>query len=299
MPKSAKGRVTFKEVQLAARPYSKSASAIATASATATASVANVEPTVAELSQFHTIIFTIARMNPPTLGHMKVVNALIEKAIELGERTVYVLLQAGDKAGKETKNPLECEEKKLYLEKMILSKNKSDVNVIVLCADDDKLLAYPGKRAPLSQVWYIYDLEKENIEEGKTPFFYLMVGTDRVSEFSSFIKPKYLPLNSPSYVKDIPRPKTVLTGNPDQDAAAGISGTKLRELAKKGERDEFMRLELAAGLSPRTASKLYEDLNERMRTLPDTYTKKGGKRRSNKRKTKRRSRRKIIRRKSY
>ena len=53
---------------------------------------------------------------------------------------------------------------------------------------DEKLLAYPGKRAPLSQVWYIYDLEKENIEEGKTPFFYLMVGTDRVSEFSSFIK---------------------------------------------------------------------------------------------------------------
>lgn len=271
-----------------------------TASATASASEANKEPTHEEMSEFHPIIFTIARMNPPTLGHMKVVNALIEKAVEFDKRTVYVLLQAGDKAGKETQNPLECKEKKLYLEKMIKSKNKSDVNVIVVCADDEELLlAYPDKSAPLNQVWYIYDLEKKNIEREKKPFFYLMVGTDRVSDFSKLIKPKYLPLISPSYVKDIPRPKTVATGNPEQDAAAGISGTKLRELAKNGEKDEFMRLELAAGLSPRTASKLYEDLYARMRSLPLKYTKKGGKRRSNKRKTKRRSRRKIIRRKSY
>jgi nicotinic acid mononucleotide adenylyltransferase len=292
MPKTP-GRVTFKEEKkLVSRPYSRRASTTASASATESASVANVEPTVEDLSEFHPIIFTIARMNPPTLGHMKVVNALIEKALEFGQSTVYVLLQAGDKAGKETQNPLNCEEKKTYLEKMILSKNNSGVNVIVVCADDEKLLDYPNKRAPLNQIWHIYDLESENIKgEGKSPFFYLMVGTDRVSEFSKFIKPQYLPLESPSYVKDIPRPKTVVTGDPDQDAAAGISGTKLRELAKNGERDEFMRLELAAGLSPRTASKLYDDLHVRMRTLPPKYTKKGVKRRYNK--TKRRTRRKI------
>jgi ATP sulfurylase len=125
-----------------------------------------------------------------------------------------------------------------------------------------------------------------------------MVGTDRVSDFSKFIKPQYLPLNSPLYVKDIPRPKTVVTGNPEEDAAAGISGTKLRDLAKKGDKEEFMRLELAAGLSPTTALKLYDDLHVRMRSLPSKYTKKGGKRKKYN-KTKRRSRRNIIRRKSY
>ena len=293
MPKSAKGRVTFKEEKFAARPYSRRASA----TESATASAANVEPTYEEMSKFHPIIFTIARMNPPTLGHMKVVNALIKKADDFGQSTVYVLLQAGDKAGRETQNPLNCEEKKLILEKMITSKNKSGVNVIVVCADDEKLLAYTDKKAPLNQIWYIYHLEGEK----KNSFFYLMVGTDRVSDFSKFIKPQYLPLNSPLYVKDIPRPKTVVTGNPEEDAAAGISGTKLRELAKKGDkgdRDEFMRLELAAGLSPTTALKLYDDLHVRMLSLPSKYTKKGGKRKKYN-KTKRRSRRKIIRRKSY
>ena len=37
------------------------------------------------------IIFTIARMNPPTSGHMYVIKSLLEKARDLQQSKIYIL----------------------------------------------------------------------------------------------------------------------------------------------------------------------------------------------------------------
>ena len=257
-------------------------------------SSASATPKVLSSEKKQTIIFTIARMNPPTPGHIELVKTLIEAG---GTSKVYILLQAGEKAGKETQNPLTCSEKKKYLLEMIGSLGKAGEKVEVICADDKLHKDCTQDSDPLRQICDIYKREKYNPEEKTT--FYLWVGTDRVSSFKKFLgNGKYLPPNSELVTKELKR------------EPGGISGTKMRELAKEGKEAKFIELEMEAGLSRESAKELYDILYERMDSLPIDYkkpsaaksktgTKKGGKRRSNKRKTKRRSRRKIIRRKSY
>jgi nicotinic acid mononucleotide adenylyltransferase len=251
-----------------------------TASASAPASVSETE---------QTIIFTIARMNPPTPGHMQLVKTLIEAG---GKSKVYILLQAGEKAGKETQNPLTCGEKKKYLLEMIRSLGPAGDNVEVICADDKLHKDCTQDSDPLRQICDIY--KREKFTPTKKTTFYLWVGTDRVDSFKKFLgNVKYLPPNSELVTKELKR------------EAGGISGTKMRELAKAGKDEDFIKLEMEAGLSKESARELYEILYERMDSLPPLYkkpstaksasaakaktgTKKGGKRGyKQKRKTKR------------
>lgn len=255
------------------------------------------------------IIFTVARMNPPTPGHMKLVETLIGEA---GKNKVYILLQAGEKAGKEKQNPLTCSEKKRYLLEMIESLGPRGKKVEVICADDELDMDCTQKSDILRQICDIYKREKYNPEKKTT--FYLWVGTDRVSSFKGFLgNVDYLPPNSELITKELAR------------AEGGISGTKMRELARAGNEEEFMDLEMAAGLSEASAKELYDILNDRMTSsMPDIYkkpstasarsniataksataksataksaaargTKKGGKRKNNN-KTKRRTKKKM------
>lgn len=56
----------------------------------------------------NTIIFTIARMNPPTPGHLNVIQKLIEEGIEKNAERVYVILS---KTIDNKENPIPCPEK--------------------------------------------------------------------------------------------------------------------------------------------------------------------------------------------
>jgi len=264
-------------------------------------SSASATPTVLSTEKKQTILFTIARMNPPTPGHMELVKTLIEAG---GKSKVYILLQAGEKAGKETQNPLTCGEKKKYLLEMIKSLGPAGDTVEVICADDKLHKDCTQDSDPLRQICDIY--KREKFTPTKKTTFYLWVGTDRVSSFKKFLgNVDYLQPNSELITEELKR------------EVGGISGTKMRELAKEGKEAKFIELEMKAGLSRESAKELYDILYERMDSLPPLYkkpstaksataaksktgTKKGGKRECKKgRKTKRRSRRKIIRRKSY
>jgi nicotinic acid mononucleotide adenylyltransferase len=55
-----------------------------------------------------TIIFTIARMNPPTPGHLLLIQRLIQHAIQLQVPKVYVILS---KSNSDNENPIDCLEK--------------------------------------------------------------------------------------------------------------------------------------------------------------------------------------------
>ena len=56
----------------------------------------------------NTIIFTLARMNPPTPGHLYLIERLIEEGIQKNANKVYVILS---KTNDNNENPIPCSEK--------------------------------------------------------------------------------------------------------------------------------------------------------------------------------------------
>ena len=56
----------------------------------------------------NTIIFTLARMNPPTPGHLHLIQKLIEEAIRKNIGEVYIILS---KTNDNNENPIPCPEK--------------------------------------------------------------------------------------------------------------------------------------------------------------------------------------------
>jgi nicotinic acid mononucleotide adenylyltransferase len=56
----------------------------------------------------NTIIFTISRMNPPTPGHLLLIQKLIEEAIRQNVQKVFVILS---KTNDNNENPINCQEK--------------------------------------------------------------------------------------------------------------------------------------------------------------------------------------------
>ena len=56
----------------------------------------------------NTIIFTLARMNPPTPGHLYLIRRLIEEAISKNIEEVYIILS---KTNDNNEDPIPCPEK--------------------------------------------------------------------------------------------------------------------------------------------------------------------------------------------
>ena len=61
-----------------------------------------------EYNNDNTIIFSIARMNPPTPGHMFLIETLIREAIDKNVNDVYVILS---KTNNNQDDPIPCPEK--------------------------------------------------------------------------------------------------------------------------------------------------------------------------------------------
>lgn len=61
----------------------------------------------------YTVIFTIARMNPPTPGHFVLIEHMIEKALENNLKNVYIILSS---TCDQQKNPLKPHQKRQLLE---------------------------------------------------------------------------------------------------------------------------------------------------------------------------------------
>jgi len=95
----------------------------------------------------NSVILTIARMNPPTLGHIFLIENMIEKAIHSNTIEIIILLSASVDS---KKNPIICKDKQKLLYMYGLNKAKENVikkmpenkefieniNVDVICMDD-------------------------------------------------------------------------------------------------------------------------------------------------------------------
>ena len=150
-------------------------------------------------------VFTFGRMNPPTIGHEKLVNKVRAVAkVHKGDPLIYL-----SHTHKLPKDPLE------YTEKIKLAK-RAFGNIVKMSRSN-------------TIIKVLQELEKKYDE------VVLVVGSDRVREFDEFLNK----CNGKDFSFDTI--KTVSAGerDPDADDVSGMSASKMRELASHEDLKSF------------------------------------------------------------
>jgi hypothetical protein len=113
----------------------------------------------------NTIVFTIARMNPPTPGHIFLLENMIEKAIDENVTQINIILSS---TVDNEKNPIECEEKRQILynyglniaKKNVKAKNPDiaykvdNIRAEIICLNDEIEDKY-GKSPVIAKLYFI------------------------------------------------------------------------------------------------------------------------------------------------
>jgi len=217
-----------------------------------------------------TVIFTIARMNPPTSGHIKLIQLMMVAASNLptddpGHKQIYLILSHSQD---NVKNPLTCKRKRelLNMQGMIqkIKTNEpalNDITVNIFCMDDTAPESC-GKHPILKQVCHIIMLEHPTRMK-------LFIGEDRADSYN-FVQTSIAKYNPPIDLEMV-----VLAR---QEGA--MSATFMRGLVSDGKKEEFIQASIANGLSEENANDLFDELDYVMKT-PTTAKRrkaKGGKR---------------------
>jgi shikimate kinase len=166
--------------------------------------VIEVNPTLKEASSKKAVI-SWGRMNPPTIGHEKLVKKVTDVARKIGGKAEIHLSQSQDAK----KNPLS------YSDKIMIAKEAF------------------GSIIQSSSAKTIIELMKQL--QSKYDEVTLVVGQDRVQEFETLLK-KY---NGKEYnLKSI---EVISAGqrDPDAEGVEGMSASKMRDAAAKGEEEKF------------------------------------------------------------
>jgi hypothetical protein len=179
------------------------------------------------------IVFTFGRMNPVTIGHEKLVNKVKEVAKkEKADARVYLSHTQNNK-----KDPLSYKDKYRFARKAFGS------------------VIFNSKAKQVFQI--AAELESAGYKK-----IVMVVGSDRVQEFKTILD-KY---NGREY--DFAEIKVVSAGerDPDAEGVEGMSGTKLRGLASKGQFDDYKDEEgnKQFGFGSAAASKLSDADKKRM-----------------------------------
>ena len=184
-----------------------------------------------------TVYFTFGRMNPPTIGHEKLLNKLAAKASRNPYR-VY-LSQSADK----NKNPLEYKDKIKYARKMFPKYARQ----IIL----DK------------KVKTVFDVATKLYNEGNKSIT-MVVGSDRVNEFDILLK-KYNAQKGRHGFYNFETINVISAGqrDPDSETAEGASGTKQRAAAKANDFTAFSQ-GLTKALSNSDAQALFSKVRDGM-----------------------------------
>jgi len=179
------------------------------------------------------VYFTFGRMNPPHIGHGKLMNVMSAKA---GKSPYKVYLSQSQDA---RKNPLSFEQKIKYVRKMF---PKHARNVIM----DKK------SRTPMDVASKLYEQGYNKIN--------MVVGEDRHTEFTTLLK-KYNGQKGRHGFYNFEKINVISSGSrdPDGDAEQGMSATVQREAAKKNDFTQFSQ-GLPNSMSNKDAKKLFNDL---------------------------------------
>jgi len=209
------------------------------------------------------MIFTIARMNPPTSGHQGLIRKMMEKALEMDLDRVYIIL-SGTLDGK---NPLDCETKKELLVGNVSSvvenlKQKwigeggmdegamgkiRACRVNVVCMNDASIdTGKYGSNPILKCVNYIADVFEKGVEAGKSVLF---VGEDRGNSYGWISSSRKL---------------GVLEINPLERPEGAISATFVRGLAMEGNQEGFLEEMEKIGISRSRGEEVYLEIRRKL-----------------------------------
>lgn len=179
---------------------------------------------------FDTHVTTFMRANPPTAGHEKVVDKVLDVAKKTGGSHSVVLSHSQDPA----KNPLSPTQKLTHAKRAF-----PNANVKTSSEAAPSLLHHAAK------------LHAQGVKD-----LHLVVGQDRVGQFNDLLH-KYNGVESKHGYYKFNNINVHSAGDrdPDAEGVEGISGTMMRKAAKSGDRDTFH-----AGASSAMSEKHRDDM---------------------------------------
>lgn len=194
---------------------------------------------IVEAKEHHTVL-AFGRMNPPTTGHAKLVDKVHEVAKKYNASHAVVLSHSQD----EKKNPLSQEDKIRH------AKNFFPNTTIVGSSKEAPTLFHHAANA--------YKAGAEHL--------HVVMGSDRVKEFQDALKKhngKFDEKGNGYQFKSI----TVHSAgqrDPDAEGTEGMSASKMREHASKGNFNEFKK-GIPSHVSDKHAKALYNDVRKGMK----------------------------------
>ena len=178
------------------------------------------------------VVFAFGRYQPPTIGHGLLVAAVKHVADKQGADHVIYASATHDKK----QNPLPVDRKVYYLKRMFPGTN--------FVAADASVRTF---------IEAIKQLNK------KYKNLVMIAGSDRVPEYKKLLD-KY---NGKEFHYDTIEVISAGERDPDSEGASGMSGTKMRDAAKKGDFDSFKR-GLPPTLTTVDARRLMNEIREGM-----------------------------------
>ena len=179
------------------------------------------------------LAFTFGRFNPPTIGHEKLINKVA--SVRADDYRIYLSRSEDPK-----KNPLPARDKLAIMKQM-----------------------FPrhARKIVINTTNMILDICTELHNQGITEIF-MVVGSDRVREFETIIN-KYNNVKSRHGYYNFDNVNVLSAGerDPDAEGATGMSASKMRAAAAKGDLDSFRR-GLPSGVD---ADKLMKQVRKGMR----------------------------------
>ena len=193
-----------------------------------------------------TVVFTFGRFNPPTTGHIKLIEKIVKTAKQYSADYRIFLSRSQDAK----KNPLKLKDKVKYL-KLSVPKYKGGIR-------SEEIINVFGILVNLHEAGY----EK----------VVMVVGSDRVSEFGSILK-KYNKKAARHGFYDFQEIEVISAGDrdPDADDVSGMSASKLRELASENNFEKF-KLGVSPNLSNSNAKGLFDALRSGMQIRESVTT---------------------------
>ena len=246
----------------------------------------------------NTILFTIARMNPPTPGHLSVIQTLIDEGIRIGLPEVYVILS---RKNDDNENPISCNEKEevlssedrtnnmIYSIKEEMKKNTDDEeirnkidNIVV-----KTICVGPKQNTPFSPLYGIVN------SKGSTGLHLLLViGEDR-NDLVKSIENAMDKNENVASVEGILLTRKNMSEYKDKECGdllqlirekglperTSISASFVRDLVKCGLYDEFSQL-YSHYLNQEKIEKLYQQIHKGLIELPNPKKSKSAKSKS-------------------
>ena len=184
-----------------------------------------------------TAYFTFGRMNPPTIGHEKLLDQLLKQA---GKNDYFVFVsQTQDKK----KNPLDYNSKVKNIRKMFPRHAR-------------RVMINKKVRTAFDAAQFLFDKGYQNVV--------MVVGSDRVTEFDTLLN-KY---NGKKAQHGFYNFNSIVVSSagerdPDAEGATGMSASKMRAAASENDFSSFS-LGLPTKLGNKEAKKLFQDVRSGM-----------------------------------